>query len=68
MNRFFYFAQELTSLSSGKHRLLVRNYFLPSDKGNKSDAHEEESVDEQQHVIDLLDMPEHIVMVGPKKW
>ena len=36
------------------------------DKGKKGDAHEEESVDEQQRVIDLLDMPEHIVMVGPK--
>src|SRR6266702_5982386 len=35
-------------------------------KGNKSNAHEEESVDEQESVIDLLDMPEHIVMVVPK--
>jgi hypothetical protein len=33
---------------------------------NKGDAHEEERVDEQQRVIDLVDMPEHIVMVGPK--
>ena len=39
---------------------------LCGDKGNKGDAHEEERVDEQHRIIDLLDMPEHIVMVGPK--